>query len=31
MPEKLPIMMFCGFPVMVATEPAFDAIATARR
>ena len=29
--EKLPIMMFCGLPVMVAVEPMFDAIATANR
>ena len=29
--EKLPIMMFCGLPVIVAVEPMFDAIATASR
>ncbi len=29
--EKLPIIMFCGLPVMVATEPMFDAMATASR
>ena len=29
--EKLPIMMFCGLPVMVAVEPTFEAIASASR
>ena len=29
--EKLPIMMFCGLPVIVAVEPTLDAMATARR
>jgi len=31
MPEKLPIIMFCGLPVMVATLPILEAIATASR
>ena len=31
MPEKLPIIMFCGLPVIVATLPIFAAMATARR
>jgi len=31
MPENEPISMFCGLPVMVATLPMFDAVATARR
>jgi hypothetical protein len=29
--EKLPIIMFCGLPVIVAVDPMFDAIATASR
>ena len=29
--EKLPIIIFCGLPVIVAVEPTFDAIATASR
>jgi hypothetical protein len=29
--EKLPIIMFCGLPVMVAVDPTFDAIATASK
>ena len=31
MPENDPISMFCGFPVIVATLPIFDAVATANR
>ena len=31
MPEKDPIRMFCGLPVIVAVLPTFDAVATARR
>ena len=31
MREKLPIIMFCGFPVMVATLPILAAMATASR
>src|SRR5437588_300922 len=30
-PEKEPISMFCGLPVMVATLPIFEAVATASR
>lgn len=29
--EKLPIMMFCGLPVIVAVDPTLEAIATASR
>ena len=29
MPESEPISMFCGLPVIVATLPMFDAVATA--
>ena len=29
--RKLPIMMFCGLPVIVAVDPTFDATATASR
>jgi len=31
MRDKLPIIMFCGLPVIVAVEPMFEAIATANR
>ncbi len=31
MPEKLPIIMFCGLPVIVATLPTLEAMATASR
>src|SRR2546426_1694317 len=31
MPEKDPTRMFCGFPVIVATLPTFEAVATAKR
>jgi hypothetical protein len=31
MPESVPTIMFCGFPVSVAAEPAFDPKATASR
>ena len=31
MPEKDPISMFCGLPVILATLPIFDAVATANR
>ena len=31
MPENEPISMFCGFPVILATLPIFDAVATANR
>jgi hypothetical protein len=31
MSEKLPIIMFCGLPVMVATLPILEDIATASR
>src|SRR5438874_12478913 len=30
-PENDPISMFCGLPVIVATLPMFDAVATASR
>ena len=30
-PDRLPISMFCGFPVMAATLPMFDAVASAIR
>ena len=29
--ERPPIMMFCGLPVIVAADPTFEAMATARR
>ncbi len=29
--ERLPMMMFCGFPVIVATLPMLDAVAMAVR
>src|SRR4051794_41955411 len=31
MPEKDPISMFCGLPVMVATLPMFELVATASK
>jgi hypothetical protein len=31
MPEKLPISMFCGLPVSVATLPTLAAVASATR
>src|SRR6266436_3748379 len=31
MPEKLPMSMFCGFPVKVATLPTFAAVTSATR
>ncbi len=30
-PEDEPMSMFCGLPVMVATEPMFAAVASASR
>ena len=29
--ESEPMMMFCGFPVIVATEPTFEAVASPTR
>ena len=29
--ESEPMMMFCGFPVIVATEPTFEAVARPTR
>ena len=31
MPDRLPISMFCGLPVMAAVLPMFDAVASASR
>jgi len=31
MPESEPMMIFCGLPVIVATEPIFEAVARPTR